>query len=176
MNTSKGSAKPLSSHIDEHIHTRIHTRVQPKCSACDARIEPNENGAISAGVEERGKILCDECTKKKRIALMSGSFDHHMREEENIDYSSEFLVQALLHGREEYEGNPTVEGEAIEKSPFAPSEYEEISLSPFQTNNCDLEFAIDDALFKAAFSDSRSAADLIYNFLPEAYSRGIEGP
>ncbi|MFP4268935.1 MAG: ADP-ribosylglycohydrolase family protein [Spirochaetaceae bacterium] len=204
--------------IDEYVQSRIQMRVHPKCSVCEAPIEPDKNDALHTGVDELGNILCGECTKKKRAALMSRSFDHHMRDEQHVDYSSEFLLNAIFHKRKTLADNPVIEfsfndygnfdaelnsaceafyaliglypnimvsshhvyseidkllnkrreeqrkksdrANLAEASPFAPGEDDEISLSSFQTNNCEIEFAIDDDLEKKRFM-------LVYDDEPE---------
>jgi hypothetical protein len=52
-----------------------------------------------------------------------------------------------------------------ETSPFAPAEDEEISLFSFQTNNCEIEFAIDDDMEGKKFL-------LIYDDEPECVEKG----
>ena len=200
--------------IDDYIRSRIEKKPEPVCSVCAASIEPDKNGALNAGVDEQGNLLCSECTKKKRTDLMARSFDHHMHDDQVADYSSEFLLNALLLEKE----NLTVEfsfknlenfdrelnsaceafyaltglypnimvsshhiyteidsllnrrrderreksgqGELFEASPFAPAGDEEISLSAFQTNNCELDFAIDNSLEEKKFL-------LVYDNEPE---------
>jgi ADP-ribosyl-[dinitrogen reductase] hydrolase len=73
--------------IDEYIQSRIQMRVHPKCSVCEAQIEPDENDALHTGVDELGNILCGECTKKKGTALTPISFGHPTLDEQSVEFS-----------------------------------------------------------------------------------------
>ena len=46
-----------------------------KCDICGATIQRSKTGSIVYNIDDAGKLLCESCEKKRRIAAMEKTFD-----------------------------------------------------------------------------------------------------